>query len=105
MECFDGTVVTDFLKSEENWEYKVKFSNKGVFIDGKTFKDLVNMNRCPGIAFLLLCVKNDRRVMAEQLYKLNLNGMLIQLLINPDSFKEKSESDDDISYWKRSCKY
>ena len=108
MECFDGTIVPDFLKSEENWEYKIKFSHKGTPTEGKTFKDLVGMNRCPGIAFLLLCVKNDRRVMAEQLYKLNLNGMLIQLLINPDSFKEKSESDDDISYWKRSsifCNY
>lgn len=113
MECFANTIVTDFLKSEENWEYKVKFfnvntRNNDIFIENKTFKDLVNMNRCPGIAFLLLCVKNDRRVMAEQLYKLGLNGMLVQLLINPDSFKEKSESDDDISYWRRSyvfCNY
>ena len=108
MECFDGTIVPDFLKSEEKWEYKIKFSNKGTLTSGKTFKDLVDMNRCPGIAFLLLCVKNDRRVMAEQLYKLGLNGMLIQLLINPDSFKEKSESDDDVSYWRRSsvfCNY
>lgn len=108
MECFDGTIVPNFLKSEESWEYKVKFYDKNIRSSGKTFKDLVNMNRCPGIAFLLLCIKNDRRVMAEQLYKLNLNGMLIQLLINPDSFKEKSESDDDINYWRRSsvfCNY
>lgn len=108
MECFDGTIVPNFLKSEESWEYKVKFYDKNMRSSGKTFKDLIDMNRCPGIAFLLLCVKNDRRVMAEQLYKLNLNGMLIQLLINPDSFKEKSESDDEINYWRRSsvfCNY
>ena len=108
MECFDGTIVTDFLKSEESWEYKVKFYDKTISMESKTFKELIDMNRCPGIAFLLLCVKNDRRVMAEQLYKLGLNGMLIQLLINPDSFKEKSENDDDVSYWRRTsvfCNY
>lgn len=108
MECFDGTIVTDFLRSEENWEYKVKFYSKNIITEGKTFKELADMNRCPGIAFLLLCVKNDRKIMAEQLYKLGLNGMLIQLLINPDSFKEKSENDDDIGYWRRSsvfCNY
>ena len=46
--------------------------------------------------------------MAEQLYKLKLNGMLIQLLINPDSFKEKSEKDDEFSYYRRNpvfCHY
>lgn len=94
-ECFKGTIVVDFLKEEKDWVFEdIEDRSKEVCSLG-TFEDLTKLNRCPGIAFLLLCIKKERRKFAEQLYKLKLNGFLVKMLTDPNSFKEKSE---DNSY-------
>lgn len=92
-ECFKGTIVADFLKEEKDWIFKDRDAYNTEIYSLGTFEDLAKLNRCPGIAFLLLCVKRERRKFAEQLYKLKLNGFLVKLLTDPRSFKEKSEDD------------
>lgn len=105
-ECFAGTIVTDFLEIEKDWDYKVIYGYetynsqpvKPIHNICK-FEQLIELKRCPGLAFLLLNIKADRRTMAEQLFKLKLNGMLLQVLINPDSFRDKKEDAEDRYSW------
>lgn len=93
-ECFRGTIVVDFLKEEKDWIFEDRKTRGGTTYSLGTFEDLAKLNRCPGIAFLLLCIKKERRKFAEQLYKLKLNGFLVKMLTDPNSFKEKSEKDN-----------
>ena len=82
-ECFKDTIVFDFLNISKGFIFidKARGGNK------YTYEELFKENRCPGLAFLLLCVKEDKRRMVEQLVKLKLNGWLIKLLLNPESFE------------------
>lgn len=84
LECFKDTIVFDFLNISKAFIFIDKAGKEN---KSSTYEELIKENRCPGIAFLLLCVKEDKRKMAEQLVKLKLNGWLLKLLLDPKSFE------------------
>jgi len=84
LECFKGTIVLDFLNISKDFIF---FDRERKENKPDTYEELIKENRCPGIAFLLLFVKEDKRRMVEQLIKLKLNGWLLKLLLDPKSFE------------------
>ena len=100
LELFKDTPVVDFLKSKVDMPYMSFSHYKDKAVQICTYKDIVALNRCPGLALLFLYMRKDHKLIAEQLFKLGLNGLLIQLLINPNSFGEKSKV-DSLSSWSR----
>lgn len=102
LQCFEGTIIPDFLKlnMDERYKINIKGGKLGV-TDVCSFGDLIDGCRLPWISLLLLFITPSKRKMAEQFYKLKLNGMLTKLLTDPNSFKEKSVSDSELSYWQR----
>lgn len=99
-ECFAGTIIPDFLEVEKDWLMRVTFGGESELIDVGTISDIVKLNRCPGLAFLVLCVSKNKIAMVEQMFKLKLNGILLSLLNNPASFRDKTAEDPD-GYWTR----
>lgn len=100
-ECFAGTIIPDFLEVEKDWLMKVRFGgNREQLVDVGTISDIVKLNRCPGLAFLVLCIPKNKTAMVEQMFKLKLNGILLSLLNNPTSFRDKTAKDPD-GYWTR----
>lgn len=98
--CFAGTIVPDFLEVEKDWLMRVKFGYGSELVDVGIISDIVKLNRCPGLAFLALCISKNKIAVVEQMFKLKLNGILLSLLNDPASFRDKTVEDTD-GYWTR----
>lgn len=98
--CFEGTEVVDFLNTNLDLEYKVprlEHENNHKITSICSVKELIDKNRCIGLAFLLLCIKKDLKQIAEQMYKTKLNGFLFKMITDPQSFVKSSDSMNEYS--------
>lgn len=71
---------------------------KRINVNDHTIEKIVSQNMIPMEYFLILCLKNDYQLAAEQLAKSGYNGILYQMVTDQNTFKGK---DDEGSrrYW------
>lgn len=91
-ECFAGTIIPEFLEVEKDWSFTatkvnpIDCNDKDRKLVG-TIEEIGTKCRIPAFAFGLLFIPKENALLAEQLFKLKLNGLLSKLLLTPHSFE------------------
>lgn len=70
---------------------------KRINVNDHTIENIVNQNMIPIEYFLILCLKKDYQLAAEQLAKSGYNGILYQMVTDQNTFKGKDE--EPRRYW------
>lgn len=114
MECFKNTPIISIVECAKPYvrsRYinhcldQLKKENTLVFdkvstsinINEHTVEKIIDQNMIPIEYFLILCLKSDYQLAAEQLAKSGYNGILYQMVTDQNTFKGKDES--SRRYW------
>ena len=91
-------IISDCIECIKNKQgIKVKDIISKIDIGEHTVEKIINLNRIPIMYFLILCLKKDYQLAAEQLAKSGYNGLLYQMVTDQNTFKGKDEESNH--YW------
>lgn len=68
-----------------------------VHVEDHTVENIINLHRIPIMYFLILCLKKDYQLAAEQLAKSGYNGILYEMVTDQNTFK--GEGENSRRYW------
>ena len=114
-ECFKDTPVISIVESamkqpllkvlnnsieniKNNNATKAKDILEKIDVSGHTVEKIVSLNRVPIAYFLILCLKKDYQLAAEQLAKSGYNGILYKMVTDQNTFKGQDE--ESGRYWR-----
>lgn len=91
-------VLNDCLKSikQQGGVNANKIIDK-VHVEEHTVENIINLHRIPIMYFLILCLKKDYQLAAEQLAKSGYNGILYEMVTDQNMFK--GANDDSRRSW------
>ena len=107
-ECFKDTLIISIIEATKkqclvkvlnNCLDNIKHENATkaaqiidkVHIENHTVENIINLHRIPIMYFLILCLKKDYQLAAEQLAKSGYNGILYEMVTDQNTFKGKDE--------------